>query len=887
MQDQVNAFIEAMADHGVHLADTTEIIADDKIRRAHTVDDKRGKTSLSYQLEVTADGFGFGWFAAWKAGNDPVYWHSKPPRGQTSAVRKKARDWADQRREQRKAEADDAFRWCLADLEVYQRDSVSADGHGYLTRKGVHAGSLRQHEGKLLVPITSGDGSTGCQLITADGMRWFITGSKKSGSWHLIAGETECYDRVFIVEGLSTGLTVRDVSGCPVYVAIDAGNLKAVAVRVREMHPDAQIIIAGDNDIWKRDDKGQPLNTGRKAAEQAAVSSNAVMWLPEGLEHPGTDWNDAAAHKGVDWVRNELAKIPLLTWGAADDVGEYDRYDEYDAIDASTTGTPIDILAEKVNPLGYNDGVFYFLPERIGQVVELTTSQIATVTNLLYLAPRSTYALMGIDADKNSAITDRVPDNLMSLCISRGIYEPSRVFGVGAWMDGGKFRLNCGDKVWCGDDSRFRSHSEVTGAGFYIKSRKRYDLDCLPLKNSEAYKLREICERLVWRRKMSGVLLAGWLVIAPVGGALRWRPHVFLTGEAGSGKTSVVEQIVTPMLGTTAIRMDGGSTEAGLRATVRDGSNPVFMDEFESENKSDAQNVQRILNWTRKASSGGVTVNANDSYRSQSCVFFSAINPAITQRADVDRNTLLELVKNTRDEREKDWQDILDMIYDVIKPDYANRMIRRTVDNIDSLLHNCEVFSKEASKILGSARAGDQYGPMLAGAYMLGSTGRVSPEQARDWCDKQDWSWHFDGVDGTDSERLLQRIMTSMVDHTFLDRTGKMSVSDLIERVMNDSEGAKDAVKTLGRIGIAIRDDRLCFANKNSRLSDLLVGTAWVEYRPSLSRHPGCVVADKPMWFSGGTGSQRYIDLPLMDITGMGVAEEELPLYAYDMEGFK
>lgn len=875
MQDVIQDFIAAMAAEGVALSDPSEIIADDKIRRAHTVDDKRGKTSLSYQLEVTHDGFGFGWFAAWKLGGEVVNWHSKPPRGQTAAVRKQAREWADKRREQRQQEAAEAFRWCLDDLAVYQAESTPADGHPYLVRKGVPAMGLRQHEGRLLVPITAGDGPTGCQLIAGDGARWFITGSKKAGSWHTICEDGDDWSRVFVVEGLSTGLTVRQVSGCPVYVAIDAGNLKAVALRVREMNPEAQIIIAGDNDLWKRDDKGQPLNTGKRCAEQAAVAANAVMWLPEGLEHPGTDWNDAVAQKGADWVKGELAKIPHLTWDRDDAPPEYDTSQD---VGASDSGKPIDILAAKVNPLGYNDGVFYFLPERIGQIVEVTTSEIGSINKLLYLAKRSDYAMMVEDADKNSCITDRVPEALMEVCIARGIYEPSRVFGVGAWKDNGHFRLNCGDKVWCGEDGTFRKHSEVKGKGFYIKSRKRYDLDCAPLMNREAYALREICEMLVWKRKMSGLLLAGWLVIAPVGGVLRWRPHVTLTGEAGAGKTSVVENIITPMLADMAVRMDGGSTEAGLRSTIREGSNPLFMDEFESESKTDATNVQKILGWARKASAGGVVTNAIASYRAQSCVFFSAINPSVTQRADIERNTLLELMKNNSPNREKEWQLILDRIYDVIKPDYALRMVRRTVDNIEALLHNCEVFSKEASRILGSARAGDQYGPMLAGAYLLGSTGKVTQEQAKEWCNKQDWSWHYESVDGSDSERLLQRILTSMVDHTFMDRTGKMSVMDLIERVRDGSEGARDAIKTLGRIGIAVKGDRLCFANQNSRLSDLLAGTAWVEYRPSLSRYPGCNVAEEPMWFGGGTGTKRYIDIPMEAVLGYNELIEELPI---------
>lgn len=857
MTDRIQEFIEAMAAEGVELSDPAEIVADDTIRRAHMLGDKKGASSISYQLHVGSDDFAFGWFNPHKLGRDAISWHSKPGRGQVKAVKARSKEWHEERQIERDRIANEAMEKAVAETCSLLRAGEPSDGHPYLLRKGVACKKLTQSTGLLLVPIYGPDGMRGCQLIAADGKRWFVAGSKKAGSWHLVADDGDDYARVYICEGLSTALTVREVSGCPVYVAIDAGNMKRVALAVRDMHPDAQIVIAGDNDLWTRDAKGQPMNPGRKAAEQAALACGGHMLLPEGLDHPHTDWNDAATVLGKDWVLAEFAKLPAPAPAQRMEPEWHEP-----VMDDARPMQPVDKLADLVNPLGYNEGVFFFLPERIGQVVELTTTQLGGINNLLYLASRNEYGMLVEDTDKNTAITDRIPETLMELCIRRGIYEPSRVFGAGAWRDDGVFRVNVGDTVYC-QRRGFLNHSAVKGSGFYVKSRRRYDLSHEPLRNAEAYELRQLCEMLTWKRSISAILLAGWLVIAPIGGALRWRPHVFLTGGAGSGKSTVVSMIVSPMLGETAVRMDGGSTEAGLRANIKESSLPVLMDEFESESKTDAVNVQKILNWARKASSGGVIVNANDTYRAQSCVFFAAINPALSQRADIDRNTVMELIENRAHDSKEQYQAILDKIHAVITPEYAKRMVRRTVDNIDALLHNCEVFAKQASRILGSQRAGDQIGPMLAGAYMLGSTRKVTEDQAREWCDQQDWSWHYETQDGTDSERLMQRILTSMVEHTFLDRTGKMPVGELIERVKNGADGAKECIKTLGRIGIAIRDDKVLIANSNSRLSDLLAGTAWTTYRPGLSRYPGAVAGEGTAWFSGGTGSQRFVEIPI------------------------
>jgi putative DNA primase/helicase len=108
---------------------------------------------------------------------------------------------------------------------------------------------------------------------------------------------------IVVVEGFSTGATIRELIGLPVAVAFSANNLFAVARQFRQAYPDAPIYIAGDNDHWKArelDARGRPKpNVGRIAAEKAASSVAGITILPEFKpEDRGTDWNDVFVSNG-------------------------------------------------------------------------------------------------------------------------------------------------------------------------------------------------------------------------------------------------------------------------------------------------------------------------------------------------------------------------------------------------------------------------------------------------------------------------------------------------------------------------------------------------------------------------------------------------------------
>ena len=88
-----------------------------------------------------------------------------------------------------------------------------------------------------------------------------------------------------------------------------------------------------------------------------------------------------------------------------------------------------------------------------------------------------------------------------------------------------------------------------------------------------------IANRFRWDVPASGTLLVGWVVLAPICGALPWRPHLWLTAGAGTGKSAILDRYVVPLLGDFALVVSGATTEAGLRQTICSDAMPVVFDE--------------------------------------------------------------------------------------------------------------------------------------------------------------------------------------------------------------------------------------------------------------------------------------------------------------------
>jgi len=320
-----------------------------------------------------------------------------------------------------------------------------------------------------------------------------------------------------------------------------------------------------------------------------------------------------------------------------------------------------------------------------------------------------------------------------------------------------------------------------------------------------------------------------------------------------------------------------GVTEARVRGMIGQSTRPVVIDEAEAENASARVELQKIINFARKCSSGGIVANANASYRAQSCFCFAAINPSVEQLADTARISILELTRDTKLDHLATWRDLLSDMRATFTQSYCRAMLARTMQNLPALLDNVATFTRAASELFKDARAGDQLGPMIAGAFSLTSTARISHEAATEWMRKQDWDWHTQTREQEDSGVLLTHIMTSRVRY---DHSGMMRESTIGDMVVlaadRNAPGHDGAATGLRAYGMKLEAGRVIVSNTAPQMRRLLADTPYIPWARGLGEIAGAEPV-KATYFMTGLIT-RAVSFPLAAVTGdQGVQDEDLP----------
>jgi len=275
LNDLIDAVRADMAAHGV--VTDNKLIADGVLHRAKHVDDKSGHLNISYLIHTDGNpSWYFEYFPSSIKKTGSISGERKTlslsERRQIEAERKKRQD---ERHQRQKSAAEKARA-----IWHQSKPVPSMQDHPYLIKKSVKPYGLRQSRGSLLIPLYSESREqVNLQFIDGDGNKRFLSGGKKKACFSVI-GESTGISRLLICEGWATGASLHEELGVFVMVAMDAGNLEPVAQAARRLFPQAEIIIAGDND---------KSGTGQTAANKAALSIGGKVLIPQQADH---DWND-------------------------------------------------------------------------------------------------------------------------------------------------------------------------------------------------------------------------------------------------------------------------------------------------------------------------------------------------------------------------------------------------------------------------------------------------------------------------------------------------------------------------------------------------------------------------------------------------------------------
>lgn len=589
--EHVEAFREAMRAAGVPYVGPIE--GDGKLRRVYVEGDRRGKQNGWYKY--FDDAHPAGAFGTWKGGNhtwsadkDTCKPMSREDRDEMR--RKQAERRAQEARERAEREAK-AAAWAQRMWEK----AAPAESHPYTVAKGISADGLRVGEfwkeskdGKaycvakdaLLIPVKDSTRTiVGLQAIYAEPIKVgdehrgkdFVYGARKQGCWSTIGAPAEIGGvlTIGICEGYATGATAHAATGLGVVVAFDAGNLLHVAREVRRIAPEGtRLVILADNDQWTE----KPIrNPGLTKAKEAARDVDGAWCAPlfrDTSERP-TDWNDLEALEGRAEVRRQImaAIAPDLEPDPVQEQAPADepvREPEPPPIEEVPDGPP-----EPIEPVGemVDDSD---PPEAFGGEEEIdnpffTVRGHDRTSIYIYQHFMKLVISRGLSDWPESALTSIAPLHwwetnfpgekglnkkmavnwLQRMAETRGFFDPDSLRGRGAWIDNGRFVYHFGHKLWV--DGTLMDVTKIDSTYVYEQGKRLRLPAAEPLSNEDGKRLFEMFRKFGWTREASAILLAGYCALAPVGGALKWRPHVWVTGGAGSGKAQPhTAKVLTP-----------------------------------------------------------------------------------------------------------------------------------------------------------------------------------------------------------------------------------------------------------------------------------------------------------------------------------------------------
>jgi putative DNA primase/helicase len=531
--------------------------------------------------------------------------------------------------------------------------------------------------------------------------------------------------------------------------------------------------------------------------------------------------------------------------------------------------------------LGFDGDFYYYQPYESGQVMRLSRSA-HTAINLVALAPLRYWEQLA-PGPKGGVDWITVASTLFTLSTAQGVYNPDRLRGRGAWWDRGRPVLHLGNRL-ISDQHVYLDLRQFDSKFVYQRLAELYGPGtATPLTDAEATQVWRVATKFKWEVKASGTLLAGWVALAPICGALQWRPHIWLTASAGSGKSAILDRFVRVLLADMSLIVAGNTTEAGLRQTLKADALPVVFDEAETNERNDQIRMQNVLSLARVASSESHAAMIKGSasgevtrYTMRSMFMMSSISTALKQGADRSRFaqlTLKNLSEVNEAERSSQWALLEKDLDAYITEEVATRLIARTISLLPVIRKSIAVYSRVAAEYFGSQRLGDQYGALMAGAWSLVSSDVATEESARQHISSQTWESFTQTTEETDETRCLQTIFQYQVRVETDEKTYTRTIGELIHIASSltlDREiQTISAVDVLGRHGLLVEAGPpavVVISNSAKAIASILAVTPWSHSWGQVLRRLPNAESRGSTRFKGAGAHSRAVALRVTDL---------------------
>lgn len=615
------------------------------------------------------------------------------------------------------------------------------------------------------------------ETISAAGDKDFQSGGKSEGSYGILEGEG---DTLYICEGYATAASIHLATGSTVCFVRGCHNYIPALKNITGCFKYEYLVIAADND------KHIPINAGFIKAQEAADKFNAIVKIPVFYKYDGkntTDWDDIRRLEGMPKVLEGL--------GLSD--------------------TDKKVLEDKpgITPLGYRGKSYYFMSSQKQTIEELTAFDKQALFGII---KKEYWFKRYGQQSKNGLVVDwdEVVSELKESCHYVGVYSESNHRGIGFHFDKDQLVINTGKDLIV-DGKHIPTRSFKSKYNYIVKDETK-PLHDKPLTDEELALFIASFDKITLKQKTQKEYIFGWMVCSIISGLIDWRPHIYITGSQGSGKTEITDFVnkILSMGWKTLYTKGTTTTPTGFRQKVASNAIPVFIDEVEGVDKNTSQKAAGYISLARSASSNSEAIDLLGSqtqnpieYKVGFCCWLAGVTPQIKLAQDKTRFVVIDTVRNENGNK-KDWDEV-SKYWEDLDEEWARRFIARIVQNIPIILSNIKAAVNSVAEC-GSNRYADQHGTLLGAALILRHTNLASRDELEDIKNN---SLAAEAVASEKEDRVDER---ECLDH-ILDARIKYemeipTVRDLLTRETTFTPEGKSIRMALGDFGVAIKENK-------------------------------------------------------------------------------
>ncbi len=470
--------------------------------------------------------------------------------------------------------------------------------------------------------------------------------------------------------------------------------------------------------------------------------------------------------------------------------------------------------------------------------------------------------------------------SMIEECQDAGIYDPMNTRGTGIYFDQGRLVVNAGTELI------------VDGApegifnfkGEYLYESRTSIPRVAPASDAQLRSVYDLIKRFPFVDDGGADVTMGMIICGYLAGLLEWRPHAWVIGPKGSGKTELLKMASELAMPCGGRFHQGATTAPGVVQGLHNSAVSVVLDEQgEVHNVQQNERIQSLVQLARNSSARiKATVAKGGAYGKgseyiTSCSFlFGSIFHSIDQPQDKDRFCFIKLNESVASKEA--WPQLQAALRETLTPEFAASIFWRVAQDARGVLAVVKIFVETLARVPANRRRDcDQWGTVLAVAWWVTHPGAIpTTEDIMNGYTASRTSDHFEDENESNFGEIAIKTLLASVPPGERSSIGEAVSECAIRgpRHANSKEYKSEVAQGkephegfLQRYGIRVETNEkgaleLRIGKTHDKVKDVMRRIGFPNYVPVLLTYPGAAKIAKSIAFNSVVYS-GYIAIPL------------------------